>query len=128
MAEHDGEPPLGRETQLVALRDCDRAPIMIISGASTASAPSINWRYNISPPFSLRKATGVKTTRGALSRMIHGGFRYSETGEFGLVKEPVTERDRLLLKASHYVAPLRATVPIDSWAVVFLTSVSASCV
>ncbi|MCJ8054889.1 glycerol-3-phosphate dehydrogenase/oxidase [Shinella curvata] len=48
----------------------------------------------------------------ALSRMVHGGLRYLENGEFSLVKESLVERDRLLRNAPHYVAPLPTTVPI----------------
>jgi len=48
----------------------------------------------------------------ALSRMVHGGLRYLENGEFKLVRESLLERDRLLLNAPHYVAPLPTTVPI----------------
>lgn len=48
----------------------------------------------------------------ALSRMVHGGLRYLENGEFKLVRESLAERDRLLKNAPHYVAPLPTTVPI----------------
>ena len=48
----------------------------------------------------------------ALSRMVHGGLRYLENGEFNLVKESLAERDRLLRNAPHYVAPLPTTVPV----------------
>ncbi|EJL57906.1 glycerol-3-phosphate dehydrogenase [Rhizobium sp. CF122] len=48
----------------------------------------------------------------ALSRMVHGGLRYLENGEFSLVRESLAERDRLLRNAPHYVAPLPTTVPI----------------
>ncbi|MDX3926242.1 MAG: glycerol-3-phosphate dehydrogenase/oxidase [Shinella sp.] len=48
----------------------------------------------------------------ALSRMVHGGLRYLENGEFSLVQESLVERDRLLRNAPHYVAPLPTTVPI----------------
>ncbi|MDX0566562.1 FAD-dependent oxidoreductase [Sinorhizobium medicae] len=48
----------------------------------------------------------------ALSRMVHGGLRYLENGEFTLVKESLVERDRLLRNAPHLVAPLATTVPI----------------
>lgn len=49
------------------------------------------------------------------SRMIHGGLRYLEYGEFGLVKESVTERNRLLRNAPHYVFPLPTTIPVTCW-------------
>ncbi|ASV88138.1 FAD dependent oxidoreductase family protein (plasmid) [Ochrobactrum quorumnocens] len=48
----------------------------------------------------------------ALSRMVHGGLRYLENGEFGLVKESLAERDRLLRNAPHLVHPLPTTVPV----------------
>ncbi len=48
----------------------------------------------------------------ALSRMVHGGLRYLENGEFKLVQESLAERDRLLTNAPHYVAPLPTTVPV----------------
>lgn len=51
---------------------------------------------------------------GASSHMIHGGIRYLENGEFRLVKESVTERNRLLKIAPHYVKPLQTTIPIFS--------------
>lgn len=48
----------------------------------------------------------------APSRMIHGGLRYLEFGEFHLVRESVLERNRLLLNAPHYVGPLPTTIPL----------------
>ncbi|WP_333696480.1 FAD-dependent oxidoreductase, partial [Phaeobacter italicus] len=37
----------------------------------------------------------------APSRMIHGGLRYLENGEFDLVRESLAERDALLRNAPH---------------------------
>src|ERR1700674_865497 len=48
-------------------------------------------------------ASGV-TSRS--TRIIHGGLRYLEHGELGLVRESVRERDRLLRERSHLVNPL----------------------
>jgi glycerol-3-phosphate dehydrogenase len=48
----------------------------------------------------------------APSRMIHGGLRYLENGEFGLVRESLRERDALLTNAPHMVRPLPTTIPI----------------
>jgi glycerol-3-phosphate dehydrogenase len=48
----------------------------------------------------------------APSRMIHGGLRYLENGEFALVRESLSERDALLRNAPHMVRPLPTTVPI----------------
>lgn len=48
----------------------------------------------------------------ASSRMVHGGIRYLENGEFRLVREAVHERNRLIRNASHYVKPLPTTIPV----------------
>ncbi len=50
----------------------------------------------------------------APSRMIHGGLRNHENGEFGLVAESLRERDALLTLAPHMVQPLPTTIPIFS--------------
>ncbi len=50
----------------------------------------------------------------APSRMIHGGLRYLENGEFGLVAESTRERDRLLRNAAHLVRPLKTVIPLST--------------
>lgn len=56
------------------------------------------------------------------SRMIHGGLRYLENGEFKLVRESLRERNMLLENAAHYVAPLKTTIPLFSWLVGLIKS------
>lgn len=53
-------------------------------------------------------------TSAAPSRLIHGGLKYLETGEFDLVAESARERNRLLRNAPHYVKPLESMVPVYS--------------
>lgn len=50
----------------------------------------------------------------ASSRLMHGGLKYLETGEFRLVRESLTERNMLLATAPHYVQPLECLVPVRS--------------
>lgn len=50
----------------------------------------------------------------ASSRLMHGGLKYLETGEFRLVRESLTERNMLLATAPHYVHPLECVVPVKS--------------
>lgn len=54
-------------------------------------------------------------TSAAPSRLIHGGLKYLETGEFGLVAQSTLERNLLLQNAPHYVTPLPTVIPIFSW-------------
>lgn len=51
-------------------------------------------------------------TSAASSHMAHGGIRYLENGEFGLVREAVAERNRMIENAPHLVQPLPTVIPI----------------
>ncbi|WP_324709966.1 glycerol-3-phosphate dehydrogenase [Pseudomonas citronellolis] len=50
-------------------------------------------------------------TSSASSKLVHGGLRYLEHGEFRLVREALAEREVLLAKAPHIVHPLRFVLP-----------------
>ncbi|WP_112310204.1 glycerol-3-phosphate dehydrogenase/oxidase [Pseudogemmobacter bohemicus] len=54
-------------------------------------------------------------TSAAPSRLIHGGIKYLETGEFRLVAQSTLERNLLLRNAPHVVHPLHTVIPIFSW-------------
>lgn len=51
-------------------------------------------------------------TSSRSSKLIHGGIRYLENYEFGLVFEALSERARLFEIAPHLVHPLRFVIPI----------------
>jgi len=59
---------------------------------------------------------GSGTTSGS-SRLIHGGLRYLEMFDFGLVRMDLRERETLLRIAPHLVKPLEFLVPFygTSW-------------
>src|SRR3990172_1324751 len=46
------------------------------------------------------------------SKLIHGGLRYLELFDLGLVRESLTERERLQRLAPHLVRPLPFVVPV----------------
>src|SRR6202795_5026381 len=46
-------------------------------------------------------------TTSRSTRIIHGGLRYLEHGELGLVRESLCERERLLREKSHLVHPIQ---------------------
>jgi glycerol-3-phosphate dehydrogenase len=45
-------------------------------------------------------------TSGRSSRLVHGGLRYLEHGEFGLVRESLRERGLLIRLAGHLIRPV----------------------
>ncbi len=51
-------------------------------------------------------------TTSRSTRLIHGGLRYLEHGEIGLVRESVRERRRLLQQKPHLVRPINFLLPL----------------
>jgi glycerol-3-phosphate dehydrogenase len=60
----------------------------------------------------LDKADISSGTTSWSTRLIHGGLRYLEHFEIGLVRESLRERERLLDIAPHLVKPLPLVIPI----------------
>ena len=53
----------------------------------------------------------ASATSSASSKLIHGGLRYLEHYEFGLVRKALKEREVLLNVAPHIVTPMRFRLP-----------------
>ena len=51
-------------------------------------------------------------TSSASTKLIHGGLRYLEQGEFRLVREALAEREVLMRAAPHLVRPMRFVLPV----------------
>ncbi len=85
-----------------------------ITGAGVAfDAATRGWRVAL-----LDKGDFASGTSSASSKLIHGGLRYLEHGEFGLVHEALQERGRLLRSAPHLVRPLPFILPFYQGAAV----------
>ena len=52
-------------------------------------------------------------TSSASTKLIHGGLRYLEYNEFGLVRKALIEREVLLRSAPHIMGPMRFVMPHD---------------
>src|SRR6204780_2428740 len=55
----------------------------------------------------------ASATSSASSKLIHGGLRYLEQYEFGLVHAALKEREVLLRAAPHLIRPLRFVLPVN---------------
>ena len=58
------------------------------------------------------KGDFASATTSRSSKLIHGGLRYLELWDFGLVRESLAERERLRRLAPHLVRPLPFLVPV----------------
>lgn len=52
-------------------------------------------------------------TSGKSTKLVHGGLRYLEHGELGLVREALHEREVLWRIAPHIVRPMRFVLPVN---------------
>lgn len=55
--------------------------------------------------------TLMSATSRASSKLLHGGLRYLENGEFRLVREALRERDAWIKRAPQFAKPLRLVMP-----------------
>ncbi len=78
-----------------------------ITGAGVALDAALNgWRVAL-----IDKGDFASATSSASSKLVHGGLRYLEHGDFRLVYEALHERRLLLQNAPHLVHPLRFILP-----------------
>src|SRR5688572_16356742 len=59
----------------------------------------------------LERGDLAQGTSSASTKLIHGGLRYLEHFEFGLVREALAEREALWGIAPHLIRPLRFVLP-----------------
>jgi len=85
--------------------------IVVGAGVNGAGIARDAARRGLRPLLLDKGDTGGGTTSWS-TRLIHGGLRYLEHGEVGLVRESLRERERLLHIASHLVEPLPLLLPI----------------
>ncbi len=89
--------------------------IVIIGGGITGAG--ILWqvsKYNYKCLL-IEKGDFASGTSSKSAKLIHGGLRYLQYGQFGLVKEAIQERNYLLLNFPHLVKPLEFLFPVYSF-------------
>jgi len=79
-----------------------------IQGAGVAqAAAAAGYRVTV-----LERTAVAVGTSSRSSKLIHGGLRYLETGQFGLVRKALAERDRLVANAPGLVHWLDFHIPV----------------
>jgi glycerol-3-phosphate dehydrogenase len=93
------------------LADADYDVVIIGGGMAGAGAARDLAMRGVSVAL-LDKGDFASATTSVSSKLIHGGLRYLELFDFGLVRESLAERQRLQRLAPHLVKPLPFLVPI----------------
>jgi len=104
-----------REERLAAIRFQPEVSVLIVGGGINGAGLLRELALENVDVLLVEKSDFCSGASSASTRIIHGGLRYLENGEFRLVRESLRERNRLLVNAPHYVRPLPTTIPIFSW-------------
>lgn len=103
-----------REKQIEVLQSKNHYPVVIIGAGINGLGVYHDLCHQGVDCLIIDKGDFCSGTSAAPSRMVHGGLKYLETGEFRLVKESVHERNSLLKNAPHLVKPLEMLIPIET--------------
>ena len=98
-------------------------PVLILGAGINGCAVARDLVLNGLPVVIVDSADIASGASSRSSRLIHGGLRYLEYGDFQLVRESLDERRRLLRLAPHFVKPLRLYIPVENRFGGFLQSV-----
>lgn len=106
---------MSRQEGLEHIRQNPQVTVLIVGGGVNGAGVFRELALQGVDVLLVEKDDFASGTSSAPSRMIHGGLRYLENGEFRLVRESLRERNLLLENAPHYVKPLPTTIPIFDW-------------
>src|ERR1700733_12910959 len=90
--------------------------LLILGGGITGAGVALDAALRGLRVALIDKSDFASGTSSVSSKLVHGGLRYLEHGEFRLVYEALHERRRLLRNAPHLVRPLRFVIPFWSGA------------
>ncbi|MGD0593869.1 MAG: glycerol-3-phosphate dehydrogenase/oxidase [Acidimicrobiales bacterium] len=100
-----------REVALQRLRDED-FDVLVIGGGITGAGVALDAAARGLRTALVERADFASGTSSKSSKLVHGGLRYLQQKEFGLVRENLVERQRLLRNAPHLVEPLTFLIPL----------------
>ena len=100
-----------RQRQLLVLTGMDSFDLLIIGGGINGTAIARDAAGRGLKVLLVEKDDLASHTSSASSKLIHGGLRYLEQYEFGLVRESLHERETMLRTAPHLVRPLEFILP-----------------
>ncbi|HLW67440.1 MAG TPA: FAD-dependent oxidoreductase, partial [Gemmataceae bacterium] len=85
--------------------------LLILGGGITGAGVALDASLRGLRVALIDKGDFASGTSSVSSKLIHGGLRYLEHGQFRLVYEALSERRLLLRNAPHLVRPLRFILP-----------------
>jgi glycerol-3-phosphate dehydrogenase len=99
-----------RERAIEALTG-ERFDIVVIGGGITGAGVALDAASRGYSVALVEKADFASGTSSRSSKLVHGGLRYLQNFDLGLVREALLERQLMVRLAPHLVRPLRLVVP-----------------
>ena len=107
---------MNRDEMLVRLSDASHAwDIIVIGGGATGLGTALDAASRGLRTLLLEQGDFARGTSSRSTKLIHGGVRYLQQGNVGLVLEALRERGLLTKNAPHLVTPLAFIVPNYTW-------------
>ena len=107
-----GPPPADNQPVAKALEALSSDPFDVVVSAAASPAPA--WRSTPPAAATASRWSSATTSPRDLSRsskLVHGGLRYLQNFDLGLVREALLERQLMVALAPHLVRPLQLVVP-----------------
>ena len=101
---------IAREAALDALSS-DTFDLVVVGGGITGAGVALDAAARGYSVALVEKADYAAGTSSRSSKLVHGGLRYLQNFDLGLVREALLERQLLVTLAPHLVRPLRLVVP-----------------
>src|SRR5947209_4752934 len=96
---------LPRERAIQALQD-EQFDVVVIGGGITGSGVALDAASRGYSVALVEKADFASGTSSRSSKLVHGGLRYLQNFDLGLVREALLERQLMVKLAPHLVRPL----------------------
>ena len=102
---------LTRERAIEALAAGERFDLVVIGGGITGAGVALDGASRGYSVALVEKADFASGTSSRSSKLVHGGLRYLQNFDLGLVREALLERRLMVKLAPHLVKPLKMVVP-----------------
>ena len=101
---------IARDRALEALQS-ERFDLVVIGGGITGAGVALDAASRGYSVALVEKADFASGTSSRSSKLVHGGLRYLQNFDLGLVREALLERQLMVKLAPHLVKPLQMVVP-----------------
>jgi len=106
---------MDRDAGLAQLADPEPWEVLVVGGGATGLGVAVEAASRGYRTLLLERSDFAKGTSSRSTKLIHGGVRYLQQGNVGLVLEALRERGLLMRNAPHQVRNLSIVVPAYDW-------------